>query len=104
MGDKSFEENKFKPMTLMDTYLSVWQERDRLHIRLSRKSDDKTLVEWWDDEAREAIEDGFLSMKGMILGRLGSNPPQGCPLHQSAYEYWDQHLRKKPKKAKHGKS
>ena len=82
-------------LTITDTEIAVWAERDRLHICLSRKSDDKTLVEWWDDEAREAIEDGFLDTRDVILGRLGNNPPQFGRLHQSAYAYWNEHMRKK---------
>lgn len=95
---KTFEEQKFKPTTIDDTTIAVWEERDRLHICLSRKSDDKTLVEWWDDDARQAIEDGFLCTKDAILGRLGSNPRQGGSLHQSAFEYWEAHLKPKPRK------
>jgi hypothetical protein len=94
---KSFESQKFKALSLMDTELSVWEERDRLHICLSRKDTGKTMVEWWDDDARQAIEDGFLDMRDAILGRLGSNPPQCGHLHQSAYSYWDAHFRPKKK-------
>lgn len=82
-----------KAPTLSDTTIAVWQERDRLHICLSRKSDDKTLVEWWDDDACQAIEDGFLSLKEAILGSLERNVKQGGALHKSAFEYWDAHIK-----------
>lgn len=55
-----------------DTKLVRWKERDRLHIAVDRIKDDRTLVEWWDDDARQAIEDGFLDPKR---------------LHESAYAY-----------------
>lgn len=55
-----------------DTRLEVWEERDRLHIALERSKDGKTLIEWWDDDARQAIEDGFLVPRR---------------LHESAYAY-----------------
>lgn len=45
------------------TEVTVWQERDRAHICLQYKdgSDSSdTIVEWWDESAAQAIEDGFL--------------------------------------------
>jgi hypothetical protein len=94
---KTFEAQKFKALTIDDTVISVWEERNRLHICLSRKDNDKTMVEWWDDNARQAIEDGFLCTRDAILGRLGSNPCQGGSLHRSAFDYWDAHFRHKRK-------
>lgn len=96
---KTFDEQKFKPTAIGDTTIAVWQERDRLHICLSRKSDDKTLIEWWDDEAYEAIDDGFLCTKEAIGGRLEHSCRQLGALHQSAFDYWDEHIRPKRKKA-----
>lgn len=40
-------------------HVAVWEERDRLHVDL-QDADDATIVEWWDDEARDAFEDGYL--------------------------------------------
>lgn len=43
-------------------HLTKWEERDRVHIALV-DDDSQTIVEWWDDEAREAFEDGFLDRR-----------------------------------------
>lgn len=43
-------------------HLTKWEERDRVHIALV-DDDGQTIVEWWDDEAREAFEDGFLDRR-----------------------------------------
>lgn len=40
-------------------HVETWFERDRAHVEL-RDADDKTVVEWWDVEVQEAVEDGFL--------------------------------------------
>lgn len=39
--------------------ISTWQERDRLGIWITDKRTDKTIAEWWDENAREMFEDGF---------------------------------------------
>lgn len=91
----AFEKQKFKALTLSDTTIAVWQERDRLHICLSRKSNDKTLVEWWDEDATSAIEDGFLNIKEAILGSLERSVRQEGKLHQSAFTYWEERIKKK---------
>ena len=57
---------------LSNTALSVWEERDRLHVGLVRKSDEQDIFDAWDDDARELFEDGFLDNRR---------------LHESAYEY-----------------
>ena len=44
-----------------DTELLTWFERDRAHVELRNKLDDSTIVEWWDEDLSEAIEDGSLS-------------------------------------------
>lgn len=66
-----------------DTQLDTWFERDRAHVALLDSRNDATIVEWWDDEVFQAIEDGFLDNRAFILGRL-SRP--GI-LHESAYEF-----------------
>ncbi len=38
--------------------VTVWDERDRLHIGIT-KNGDPIEVDWWDDDARGMIEDGF---------------------------------------------
>jgi hypothetical protein len=59
-------------LALEDTGLSVWEERDRAHVRLYELRSDRTLAEWWDDEVWQAVDDGFLERRN---------------LHRSAYEY-----------------
>ena len=56
-----------------DTSLHTWSERDRAHVELRNKKTEKTLIEWWDDEVNEAIEDGFLDPRN---------------LHESVYDYY----------------
>src|SRR5205823_1880758 len=55
-----------------DTYVGTWFERDRQHVELLQKGTDRTLIEWWDEEVSEAVEDGFLNPRDY---------------HRSAYEY-----------------
>ncbi|MCU1282403.1 MAG: hypothetical protein JWM53_5949 [bacterium] len=43
-----------------DTELETWFERDRAHVELRDRLTGQTIVEWWDDEVQQAIEDGFL--------------------------------------------
>jgi hypothetical protein len=69
-------------ITIDETHLTVWEERDRLHIALYMKSDEllnDPLLDLWDDAASEAFEDGFLK-----AGFLKDNDPA---LKQSAFEY-----------------
>ncbi|MGH9317729.1 MAG: hypothetical protein ACRD1P_11570 [Thermoanaerobaculia bacterium] len=40
--------------------VAVWEERDRLHIHIrDKKTQQRTIAEWWDDDARQMFEDGF---------------------------------------------
>jgi hypothetical protein len=55
-----------------DTELHTWFERDRAHVELRNKLDDSTIVEWWDGDVAEAVEDGSLNPRDY---------------HSSAYEY-----------------
>jgi len=37
-----------------------WAERDRMHIGIvDKKTEQKSIADWWDDEARQMFEDGF---------------------------------------------
>lgn len=47
------------PYTTSNTTLSTWFERDRAYVGLE-DLDGRTVIEWWDDDYREAVEDGFL--------------------------------------------
>lgn len=44
-----------------DTECNTWFERDRQHVELRSKLDDETIIEFWDEDVSEAIEDGFLN-------------------------------------------
>ncbi len=50
---------KPKQHSLATTSFSIWEERDRLHIHLMHADTYETIAEWWDDDARQMIEDGF---------------------------------------------
>ena len=61
-------------LSIGNTELLTWFERDRAHVELRNKLDDSTVVEWWDGDVAEAIEDGSL------------DPRQ---FHSTAYAYAD---------------
>jgi hypothetical protein len=70
--------HRSKPIQLHldDTELHTWFERDRAHVELRDRRTGKSIVEWWDDDVRQAIEDGFL--------------PHFAPdtaLHRAAFDY-----------------
>lgn len=47
----------------------TWFERDRAYVGLENENGE-TILEFWDEEVREAIEDGFLDpkdFKGSII-------------------------------------
>ncbi len=52
------KKTKAKP-TRDNVRVEVWEERDRLHIGIQDKETGDYYVSWWDDEAREMIEQGF---------------------------------------------
>jgi hypothetical protein len=39
--------------------VTVWDERDRLHICVQEKDSGECLIEWWDEDAQQMFEDGF---------------------------------------------
>lgn len=45
------------------TEIHTWFERDRAHVELRAVRTERTIIEWWDEEVQEAIEDGFLNPK-----------------------------------------
>ena len=75
-------------LALAETKITVHQERDRLYIALLDRKDDSVLLDWRDDVAEDAIDDGFLSVREACLGRLDRNARQGGALHRSAYEVY----------------
>lgn len=65
--------------------VDTWEERDRLHISLKDECCDKELLDLWDDDAREAITDGFIDPRNLVestmeyarsLGLLGKDDPK----------------------------
>ena len=47
-------------MTIEDTELHTWFERDRAHVELRNKETDETVIEFWDDDVGGLVMDGFL--------------------------------------------
>ncbi len=43
--------------------VDTWFERDRAHVRLFDEETDDTVIEWWDEDVAQAVEDGFLDPK-----------------------------------------
>lgn len=41
--------------------VQTWFERDRAHVGVTKNGRD--IVDWWDDEVKELVEDGFLNPK-----------------------------------------
>lgn len=62
-------------LTLENTIIDEWHERDRNYVILYEKDGSDfgaSIAEWWDDEFLQAVEDGFLDPRR---------------LHESAFEY-----------------
>jgi hypothetical protein len=70
--EKATQPKAGKSLHIDCTELHTWFERDRAHVELRSKLDDKTIIEFWDDAVSEAVEDGFLNPRDY---------------HQSAYDY-----------------
>ena len=65
--------------TTENTELHLWSERDRANVRLE-DLEGNVLLDLWDDDVHQAVEDGFLITRGFVFGQCIS--PE--PLHQSA--------------------
>ena len=59
-------------LSIDNTELHTWFERDRQHVELRNKFTDAPIFELWDGDVTEAVEDGFLN---------------GAHLHDSMYSY-----------------
>ncbi len=54
----------FKTNYIDDKYgMSTWIERDRAHIALYNLTNDEMVIEWWDDDVKSMVNDGFLKPK-----------------------------------------
>ena len=42
-----------------DVVVHAWQERDRIGIWVEDKRTNKSIAEWWDEDAKQMFEDGF---------------------------------------------
>ena len=53
--------------TRYDVNITIWEERDRLHIGIVDKATEQiSYADWWDEDARQMFEDGFFkSGKGL---------------------------------------
>lgn len=66
-----------KPLEIEDTELHTWFERDRACVELRDKESQETLLEFWDEEVNEQVENGFLDPKDF---------------HESMYQLWLERL------------
>ena len=64
-----------KTLEIEDTELHTWFERDRASVELTDKESQETLLEFWDEEVYEAIEDGFLDPRNY---------------HKSMFQLWQE--------------
>ena len=73
--------------TREDVTVESWTERDRLGIWINEIRTDKTIAEWWDEEAREMFDEGFF--KPAIFTRGGELIPAlgGAPFIDSVLDY-----------------
>lgn len=67
-----------REITLSNTKIDTWFERDRQMVCLIHLPDQVDLVTWWDEAVTEAVEDGFLHMDKQ--------------LHQDALDYYHKHF------------
>lgn len=48
-------------ISIEQTELEIWFERDRAHVELRNAQTDATILEFWDSEVAELVEAGFLN-------------------------------------------
>lgn len=55
-------------------HVATWFERDRAHVALyygtEGDANDDLIVEWWDQDVAQAIEDGFLNPRDFLASAL----------------------------------
>ena len=69
-------QRRARALRFEDTELETWFERDRAHVELRDKHTGQTIVEWWDDDVQQAIEDGYLPHRWT-----------DAEAHQAAFDY-----------------
>jgi hypothetical protein len=68
--------------TTDNTEISTWFERDRASVVLNTL-DGATIIEWWDDDVHEAVQDGFLDPRDWhgsaveYANQMGAQPQAG---------------------------
>lgn len=68
----------------VDVRVEVWSERDRLHIGIQDKVTGQYVASWWDEEAREMMEQGFFYSIGSLGWRI---PVEMRKLEDSVLDY-----------------
>jgi uncharacterized membrane protein (UPF0127 family) len=58
-GERTLPQTKKDKPTRDDIDIGSWAERDRLGIWITDKYTNKTVAEWWDEDAQEMFEQGF---------------------------------------------
>ena len=53
-----------------DFEIETWFERDRAHVELRDRRTDQTVIEWWDENVQEAVDDGFLDPRDWLGSAL----------------------------------
>ncbi len=56
---QNLPQTRRRKLSRYDVEIGTWAERDRMGIWLTDKRTDKTIAEWWDEDAREMFEQGF---------------------------------------------
>lgn len=51
------------PYEIDDLDFYAWFERDRAHVELRDPAFNETIIEFWDDDVWQLVEDGFLDPK-----------------------------------------
>ena len=58
-SELDYEEDYTEEQNGDEIEVNTWFERDRAHVALTKNGE--TVVEWWDDDVQQAIEDGYLN-------------------------------------------
>lgn len=58
----------FQPIDERPARVTIWAERDRLHIAVEHAVTGTRIIEWWDDDAWAMFEAGYF--KAGPLGRI----------------------------------
>lgn len=68
----SAREGLFSRMPKRENFkLNTWFERDRQHVEVvDAATESRTIVEWWDEDVTQAVEDGFLDRRDFLGSAL----------------------------------